>query len=48
MNIHFVREKLTRGQVHVLRVPSRYQIADIFTNGLLRQLFEDFRLSLNI
>ncbi|XP_021753820.1 uncharacterized protein LOC110719224 [Chenopodium quinoa] len=34
MDIHFVREKVSRGQVRVLHVPSRYQIADIFTKGL--------------
>ncbi|MCH99477.1 copia-type polyprotein, partial [Trifolium medium] len=30
MDIHYVREKIARGQVRVLHVPSRYQIADIF------------------
>jgi hypothetical protein len=44
----FVREKVAKGQVRVLHVPSRYQIADIFTKGLPLQLFEDFRDSLNI
>ncbi|GAU17623.1 hypothetical protein TSUD_254980 [Trifolium subterraneum] len=48
MDIHFVREKVARGQVRVLHVPSRYQIADIFTKGLPRVLFEDFRDSLSI
>lgn len=48
MDIHFVREKVSRGQVRVLHVPSRYQIADIFTKGLPRILFEDFRDSLSI
>jgi hypothetical protein len=48
MDIHFVREKVARGQVRVLHVPSRYQIADIFTKGLPLQLFDDFRNSLNI
>ncbi|KAK9099594.1 hypothetical protein Syun_026639 [Stephania yunnanensis] len=48
MDIHFVREKVARGQVRVLHVPSRYQIADIFTKGLPQVLFEDFRNSLNI
>jgi len=48
MDIHFVREKVAKGQVRVLHVSSRYQIADIFTKSLLLQLFDDFRDSLNI
>nr|GEW49276.1 NBS-containing resistance-like protein [Tanacetum cinerariifolium] len=34
IDIHFVRDMVARGQVHVLHVPSRYQYADIFTKGL--------------
>ena len=48
MDIHFVRDKVYKGQVRVLHVPSHYQIADIFTKGLPLQLFDDFRDSLNI
>ena len=48
MDIHFVRGKVARGKVRVLHVPSRYQIADIFTKGLPQQLFDDFRDSLNV
>ena len=48
MDIHFVREKVRRGEVRVLHVPSRYQIADIFTKGLPRVLFDDFRDSLTV
>jgi len=48
MDIHFVREKVAHGQAHVLHVPSRHQIADIFTKGLLRILFDDFRTSLSV
>jgi hypothetical protein len=48
MDIHFVREKVARGQARVLHVPSRHQIADIFTKGLPRILFDDFRTSLSI
>jgi hypothetical protein len=48
MDIHFVREKVAKGQVRVLHVSSCYQIADIFTKGLPVQLFDDFRDSLNI
>ncbi|XP_071687096.1 uncharacterized mitochondrial protein AtMg00810-like [Rutidosis leptorrhynchoides] len=48
LDIHFVREKVARGQVRVLHVPSRYRKADIFTKGLPRLLFEDFLVSLNV
>ncbi|CAH9140198.1 unnamed protein product [Cuscuta epithymum] len=48
MDIHFVREKVSRGQIRVLHVPSRHQYADIFTKGLPRILFEEFRTSLSI
>ncbi|GJY74179.1 ribonuclease H-like domain-containing protein [Tanacetum coccineum] len=34
--------------VRVLHVPSRYQYADIFTNGLPLALFEEFRTSLSV
>ena len=42
MDIHFVREKVAKGEVQVLHVPSGYQIADIFTKRLPRILFDDF------
>ena len=48
MDIHFVREKVARGEVRVRHVPSRNQIADIFTKGLPLILFADFRNSLNV
>ncbi|KAK4340597.1 hypothetical protein RND71_039098 [Anisodus tanguticus] len=48
MDIHFVREKVARGQVRIFHVPSRYQIANIFTKGLPSVLFEDFRDSLSV
>ncbi|XP_057522449.1 uncharacterized mitochondrial protein AtMg00810-like [Amaranthus tricolor] len=48
MDIHFVREKVARGEVRVRHVPSRYQIANIFTKGLPLILFADFRNSLNV
>ncbi|XP_057432611.1 uncharacterized protein LOC130725390 [Lotus japonicus] len=47
MDIHFVREKVARGQARILHVPSRHQIADIFTKGLPRVLFDDFRSGLS-
>jgi len=48
MDIHFVREKVACGEVRVRHVPSRHQIADIFTKGLPLVLFEDFWNSLSI
>lgn len=48
LDIHFVREKVARGEVRVRHVPSRYQIAGIFTKGLPLVLFDDFRTSLNV
>ncbi|XP_057450879.1 uncharacterized mitochondrial protein AtMg00810-like [Lotus japonicus] len=48
MDIHFVREKVARGQARILHVPSRHQIADIFTKGLPRVLFDDFHSSLSV
>lgn len=48
VNIHFVSEKVARGQVRVFYVPSRFQIVDIFIKGLTLQLFFDFQDSLNV
>ncbi|XP_071725985.1 uncharacterized mitochondrial protein AtMg00810-like [Rutidosis leptorrhynchoides] len=48
LDIHFVREKVAKGHIRVLHVPTRYQIDDIFTKGLPRILFNDFRSSLCI
>ncbi|GAA0153262.1 transmembrane signal receptor [Lithospermum erythrorhizon] len=48
IDIHFLREKVSRGEVRVLHVPSQHQIADIFTKCLPRILFDDFRTSLSV
>ncbi|XP_071694369.1 uncharacterized mitochondrial protein AtMg00810-like [Rutidosis leptorrhynchoides] len=48
IDIHFVRDLVTQGQVRILHVPSRYQFADIFTKGLPYALFDEFRSSLSI
>ncbi|XP_023756892.2 uncharacterized mitochondrial protein AtMg00810-like [Lactuca sativa] len=48
MDIHFLHEKVTIGKIRVLHIPSTYQYTDIFTQGLLRQLFLDFRDRLSI
>ncbi|GJU87758.1 ribonuclease H-like domain-containing protein [Tanacetum coccineum] len=48
IDIHFVRDMVTAGQVRVLHVPSRFQYADIFTKRLPSALFEEFRSSLSV
>nr|GEZ10393.1 ribonuclease H-like domain-containing protein [Tanacetum cinerariifolium] len=48
IDINFVRDYVTLGQVRVLYVPSRFQYADIFTKGLPTALFLEFRSSLNV
>ncbi|XP_071704657.1 uncharacterized mitochondrial protein AtMg00810-like [Rutidosis leptorrhynchoides] len=48
LDIHFVREKVAKGLARILHIPTRYQIADIFTKGLPRILFEEFRSSLGV
>nr|XP_020164445.1 uncharacterized mitochondrial protein AtMg00810-like [Aegilops tauschii subsp. strangulata] len=46
IDIHFVHEKVSLGQIRVLHVPSSQQFADIMTKGLPSHLFEDFWYSL--
>ncbi|GJT79051.1 ribonuclease H-like domain-containing protein [Tanacetum coccineum] len=48
IDIYFVRDMVTAGQVRVLHVPFCYQYADIFTKGLPSTLFEEFRSSLSV
>ncbi|GKC05235.1 ribonuclease H-like domain-containing protein, partial [Tanacetum coccineum] len=48
IDIHFVCDMVKAGHVRVLRVPSRFEYADIFTKGLPSALFEDFRSSLSV
>ncbi|XP_051190268.1 uncharacterized mitochondrial protein AtMg00810-like [Lolium perenne] len=48
IDLHFVRDKVTLGEVRVLHVPTTSQFADVFTKGLPSPVFNDFRFSLNI
>lgn len=48
IDLHFVRDKVSLGEVKVLHVPSSHQFADIFTKGLPTTLFQEFRSSLHI
>ncbi|GJX89260.1 ribonuclease H-like domain-containing protein [Tanacetum coccineum] len=47
IDIRFVRDMVTAGQVRIINVPSHYQYADIFTKGLTSALFENFRSTLS-
>ncbi|GKD98546.1 ribonuclease H-like domain-containing protein [Tanacetum coccineum] len=42
IDIHFVRDLVAAGEVRVLRVPSRYQFADIFTKACLQLYLRSF------
>ncbi|GJT79123.1 ribonuclease H-like domain-containing protein [Tanacetum coccineum] len=48
IDIYFVRAFVATGHVRVLHVPSRYQFADIFTEGLPSPLFAEFHFSLSV
>ncbi|GKD90326.1 ribonuclease H-like domain-containing protein [Tanacetum coccineum] len=48
IDIYFVRDQVTAGQVRVLHVPSRYHYTDISTKGLLSVIFDEFRTSLSV
>jgi hypothetical protein len=48
IDLHFVRERMTISDVHVLHVPTTSQFTDIFMKGLSISVFLEFRSSLNI
>jgi hypothetical protein len=48
INLHFILERITIGDVRVLYVLTTSQFADIFTNGLPNLMFSEFQFSLNI
>jgi hypothetical protein len=48
IDLHFVQEKVTIGQVHVIHVLTTSQFADIFTKSLPSSVFNEFQSSLNI
>ena len=47
-DIHFVREKVTRGQARVLHVSSLHQIAGIFTKAYFEFFLMIFRTILSV
>ncbi|KAG8087751.1 hypothetical protein GUJ93_ZPchr0010g8326 [Zizania palustris] len=48
IDVHFVRERVTRGQLEVQFISSADQVADIFTKPLPRPLFRRFFGDLNL
>jgi hypothetical protein len=48
IDLHFVRERVALGVVHVLHVPTTSQFTDVFTKGLPSSVFAAFRSSLNV
>jgi len=48
IDLHFVRERVSVGDLRVLHVPTSSQYADIFTKGLPSSVFMEFRSSLNV
>jgi histone deacetylase 1/2 len=48
IDLHFVRDRVSMGQVHMLHVSSSRQFADILMKGLPSPLFPDFWSSLNV
>jgi len=48
IELHFIRDWVTVGDVRVPHIPTTSQFADIFTKGLPSSTFTEFRSSLNI
>ena len=48
IDLHFVRERVFVGDLHVLHVLTSSQYADIFTKGLPSSVFTEFRTSLKM
>nr|GEV25010.1 putative ribonuclease H-like domain-containing protein [Tanacetum cinerariifolium] len=48
IDVYFVCDLVSTGQVWVLHVPSRYQYANIFAKGLPLTLFDEFQSSLSV
>ncbi|KAJ0860505.1 putative RNA-directed DNA polymerase [Helianthus annuus] len=48
LDYHFVRELVMSGKLHTKFIPTKLQLADIFTKSLPRPLFEQFRALLRV
>ena len=45
---HFIKEKIEKGIICMTYIPTRDQLADIFTKGLHKSNFEDFICKLDM
>jgi hypothetical protein len=48
IDIHFVREKVAKGEVRVIHILATHQYAYIFTKGHITSLFNQFKSSLDV
>jgi hypothetical protein len=48
LDYHFIRELVSAGKLHTKFVPTKLQVADIFTKSLPRHQFEFFREMLRL
>ncbi|GJW86882.1 retrovirus-related pol polyprotein from transposon TNT 1-94 [Tanacetum coccineum] len=48
VRFHFIREQIRNGEVQLIHVASRDQVADIFTKALPTELFNYFKMKLGI
>lgn len=48
MDFHFVRERVSRGEVRVCYVSSMYQLADVFTKAFSSAKFAPLRSKLRV
>ncbi|MCO5559088.1 hypothetical protein L7F22_012680 [Adiantum nelumboides] len=42
VHYHYVRERLSAGEISLAYVPTQYNLADLFTKALSRETFEAF------
>ena len=45
---HFIKEKIESRKICLTHVPTSQHVADIFTKGLSKQLFEDFTCNIGM
>ena len=48
VHYHYVRERLSAGEISLVYVPTQDNLADLFTKALPREKFEAFRKALGL